>query len=93
MAACVYWGMRRAITIALNQSERDQLERLKRSRRASVRLAERAAIVLHAADGLDNQQIGQTMGISRQIVCRVSARPINSGLTHYCNTFLGKDLM
>ena len=58
--------MRRATSIVLSDSEREQLERLKRSRRVSVRLAERAAIVLHASDGLENQQIGVLMGISRQ---------------------------
>jgi hypothetical protein len=30
-----------------------------------VRLVERATIVLHVADGLQNQQIGELMGISR----------------------------
>jgi transposase len=49
----------------LAEGEREQLERLQRSRRVSVRLAERAAIVLHAAGGLENQQIGALMGISR----------------------------
>jgi transposase len=49
----------------LCESEREQLERLRRGRRVSVRLAERAAIVLHAADGLQNQQIAEVMGISR----------------------------
>lgn len=50
----------------LDESERRHLEQLKRGRRVSVRLAERAAIVLHAAHGLENQQIGVLMGISRQ---------------------------
>jgi len=58
--------MRQATFIVLSDSERETLERLKRGRRVSVRLAERATIVLHAADGLDNQQIGATLGISRQ---------------------------
>ena len=58
--------MRRAIRITLSESERTTLERLKRGRRVTVRLAERAAIVLHAADGLENQQIAALLGISRQ---------------------------
>ena len=49
----------------LDDWQRQQLERIKRGRRVAVRLAERAAIVLHAADGLENQQIGALMGISR----------------------------
>jgi transposase len=57
--------MKRATPIVLDDSEREQLERLRRGRRVSVRLAERAAIVLHAADGLANQQIAAVMSISR----------------------------
>lgn len=62
--------MRKAIAITLNDAQRCELERCKRGRRVEVRLAERAAIVLHAADGLDNQQIAQTMGISRYKAAR-----------------------
>jgi len=58
--------MRQAITITLNESERAQLERLKRGRRVAVRLAERAAIVLFAADGMNNQEIAAAMNITRQ---------------------------
>lgn len=72
--------MRKAIVISLERCERDQLEKLKRSRRTSVRLAERAMIVLHAADGLENQQIGQVMGISRQKAGRWRDRYAAHGL-------------
>jgi transposase len=58
--------MRRAVAILLSDAERGRLEALKRGRRVAVRLAERAAIVLHAADGLENEEIGAMMGISRQ---------------------------
>ena len=47
--------MRKAVTITLTESERHCLEQLNRSRTASVRLAERAAIVLLAANGYENQ--------------------------------------
>ena len=72
--------MRRAIPIVLDPRQRDQLERLKRSRRVSVRLAERVAIVLHAADGLENQQIGVLMGLTRQKVSRWRGRYAQRGL-------------
>ena len=72
--------MRKAIAISLERCERDRLEKLKRSRRTSVRLAERATIVLHAADGLENQQIGQVMGISRQKAGRWRDRYAAHGL-------------
>ena len=73
--------MRRATSIVLEESERRHLEQLKRGRRVSVRLAERAAIVLHAAHGLDNQQIGTLMGISRQKAGRWRARYAERGLS------------
>jgi hypothetical protein len=47
--------MRKAIAIVLDDSQRKSLEPLTRSRTVSVRLAERAAIILHAADGLPRQ--------------------------------------
>lgn len=46
----------------------------------SVRLAERAAIVLYAADGLENQEIAQRMGISRYKVSRWRQRYAEGGL-------------
>jgi transposase len=72
--------MRKATVIVLDESERGRLEQCKRSRRVAVRLAERAAIVLHAADGLENQQIGQVMGISRQKAGRWRDRYAAHGL-------------
>ena len=72
--------MRRAIAISLEESERRCLEQLKRGRRVTVRLAERAAIVLHAADGLENQQIGKVMGITRQKAGRWRQRYAERGL-------------
>ena len=46
----------------------------------SVRLAERVAIVLHAADGLENQEIAQRMGISRFKASRWRQRYAEDGL-------------
>jgi transposase len=73
--------MRKAVVIELNSSERAMLEQLKRGRRVAVRLAERAKIILHAADGLENQQIAERMGISRQKAGRWRARYAALGLT------------
>ncbi len=64
----------------LDEAERKQRVRLKRSRRVSVRLAERVSIVLHAADGLEDQQIGVRMGISRQKAGRWRRRYAAHGL-------------
>lgn len=72
--------MRRAVAISLSDAERKQLEALKRGRRVSVRLAERATVILHAADGLENQEIGALMGISRQKAGRWRQRYAERGL-------------
>jgi transposase len=72
--------MRRAATITLDTSERAHLERLKSGRRVAVRLAERAAIVLLAADGFENQEIAAAMGISRQKAGRWRSRYASRGL-------------
>ena len=72
--------MRKAVVIELDSSERAKLEQLKRGRRVTVRLAERAEIILHAADGLENQQIAERMGISRQKAGRWRARYAALGL-------------
>jgi transposase len=72
--------MRKAITITLTEAGRGRLERLKSGRRVSVRLAERAAIVLHAADGLENQEIAEIMEISRQKAGRWRERYAQRGL-------------
>ena len=63
--------MRRAIPIMLTNKQREELERLSRGRRVSVRLAPHASIVLLAAKGLQNKQIGERLGITRQTAgCR-----------------------
>lgn len=68
------------MTIVVDEAQRRHLEQLKRGRRVAVRLAERAAIVLHAADGLEDQQIAGMMGITRQKVARWRKRWAAAGL-------------
>jgi transposase len=72
--------MRRAIPIVLSASQRSELEALKRGRRVAVRLAERAAIILHAADGLNNHEIAAAMGITRYKVARWRDRYADRGV-------------
>lgn len=72
--------MRKAIAIVLDETQREELERLKRSRTTSVRLAERAAIILHAADGLQDKEIGEKMGLPRQKAARWRKRYLKLGL-------------
>jgi transposase len=72
--------MRIAQSIELCAEEKDCLEQLSRGRRVSVRLAERATIVLLAAKGNNNQEIGQTLGITRQKAGRWRMRYAEHGL-------------
>jgi len=56
--------MRVAPRIELTASERRELERLARSNTVSVRLARRAHIVLLAAEGKENDEIGRCWGLA-----------------------------
>jgi len=72
--------MRRATPIELTDEQRGELERLSRGRRVSVRLAQRASIVLLAAAGLENKQIGERLDITRQTAGRWRDRYAAHGL-------------
>ena len=72
--------MRKARTIKLDIPVRKELERLSRSRSVSVRLAERSGIVLLAAGGLNNQEIGAKLDITRQKAGRWRDRFVEHGL-------------
>jgi RNA-splicing ligase RtcB len=61
-------GMRRATFIVLSDLERKQLDRLKRGRRVSVRLAERAAIVLHAAAPTAYRDLNAVLRAQRKLL-------------------------
>jgi transposase len=58
----------RASEIVLSDDERSNLERLVRRRKVSRGEAQRAAIVLNAADGLNNCEIATRVGVTRQTV-------------------------
>ena len=72
--------MRKAPTIELDVTTREELGRLSRSRSTSVRLSERSRIVLLAARGLNNQQIGAKLDITRQKAGRWRDRFVEHGL-------------
>ncbi len=72
--------MRVAPGIELSQEEAAELTRLVRSKLSSVRLVERARIVLLAAQGMQNLQIAQELGIDRITAGRWRQRYIDSGL-------------
>ena len=78
--AGVCTGMRRAIAVVLSEAQRRTLEELKASRTVAVRLAERATVVLCAAEGMEDQQIGKLLGISREKAARWRKRYVAMGL-------------
>ena len=57
-----------ASEITLTDEERATLERLLRRRKVSRGEAQRAEIVLRAGDGMNNSEIADTVGVTRQTV-------------------------
>jgi transposase len=72
--------MRRAPLIELSGMEREELNKIVRGRCIPIRLVERAQIVLLSAEGLDNQEIGERLGISRHKAGRWRDRYSEGGL-------------
>ena len=62
----LHWNlhMRVAPSIILSDEQKNELTRLSRSGRTSVRLAERSRIVLLAAEGLQNKEIAHKTSIA-----------------------------
>ena len=72
--------MRVASKVVLSEVVRAELMRYSRSKKTSVRLAQRASIVLLAADGLQNKHIAAQLGIGRVQVSRWRERYLAAGL-------------
>jgi transposase len=72
--------MRHALPITLSKEIRTELERLSRSRKSSVRLVERAKIILLAADGFQDIDIAERLSITRQKSARWRHRFAESGI-------------
>jgi transposase len=66
--------MRVALDVVLTDEEKAELERLIRSKLTSVRLVQRARIVLLAAEGKQNKEIAAALAIGRVQVSRWRAR-------------------
>ena len=73
--------MRVAPEIILTDDERTELAKLVRSKLSSVRLAQRARIVLLAADGMQNKDIAQQLDVGRVLVSRWRERYAQSRLS------------
>jgi transposase len=82
----LYFGLHRseqlrvAPAVELTDEQENELMRLARSKRTSVRLAQRAQIVLLAAQGLQNKDIAEQLGIGRVQVARWRERYLESGV-------------
>ena len=72
--------MRVAPVINLSMQERKKLEAIKRGRASSIRAKERSAIVLLAADGLQNKEIADRLGEDVMKVGRWRHRYAQAGL-------------
>lgn len=66
--------MRSAPGLGLSVEDREWLEKVSRSRTEAVRLLERALIVLLAADGKTNREIGASLGITEEKAARWRGR-------------------
>ena len=78
----LHWNqrMRVAPSIILSDEQKNELTRLSRSGLTSVRLAERARIVLLAAQGLQNKAIAEQLNIGRVQVARWRQRYLDFGI-------------
>ena len=72
--------LRVAPRIELTAEQESELTKLTRSKLTSVRLAQRAQIVLLAAQGLQNKDIAEQLGIGRVQVARWRERFLEFGL-------------
>lgn len=58
----------KAIEIRLSDEEHDVLSRLVRRRKVARGMAQRAMIILHAREGMNNSEIAAAVGVTRQTV-------------------------
>ena len=68
----LYWSekLRVAPVVEISQEQEAELTKLARSKRTRVRLSQRARIVLLAAQGLQNMEIAEQLGVGRVQVAR-----------------------
>jgi transposase len=72
--------MRRAVSIELSPEEETHLRRVVNSATSSQRLVQRSLVILLAAEGKDNCQIGAELGMTRQKAGRWRERYAEAGL-------------
>ena len=72
--------MRVAPAVTLSKEEHLKLSQFSRAKSCSVRLAERSKIVLLAADGRQDKDIAEVLGITRQKASRWRRRYLDMGI-------------
>ncbi|MFC3110267.1 IS630 family transposase [Undibacterium arcticum] len=72
--------MRIAMKVELTEAQREQLEACATGRKISVRVAERAKMILLAAQGKTDKEIGADLGVWRGTVARWRGRYVDEGL-------------
>ena len=72
--------MRVAPTIQLSSAARLELEKMSRRRTTAVRVAQRSRIVLLAAEGMQNNEIAERMGVAPRMVALWRSRFIQHGV-------------
>ena len=78
----LHWSqeLRVAPTVVLSEEQKAELNKLVRSKLTSVRLTQRAQIVLLAAQGMQSKDIAEQLGVGRVQVSRWRERYVESGL-------------
>lgn len=78
----LHWSkqLRVAPVVVLSEEQEAELSKLVRSKRTSLRLSQRARIVLLAAQGLRNKDIAEQLGVGRVQVARWRERYVEAGL-------------
>jgi transposase len=73
--------MRIAIKVELTEAQREELDAYATGRKISVRVAERAKMILLAAQGKMDKEIGAELGVWRGTVARWRGRYVDVGLS------------
>lgn len=71
---------RKAMELRISRHQRRELEGIVRSEKSAAALVRRARIVLLAAEGMDNRQIGECVGVHHNIVANWKKRWKEDGL-------------
>ena len=81
---------RAAAPLAISDGQREVLEALAGSRAAAHRVVQRAQVLLLAADGVSNTEIGEVVGVSRPTVLAWRGQFEKDGLTGFGEVAKGR---